>query len=39
MEDAQVADLIETARTLEGLTRHASTHGVGVVIGDRPLIE
>ena len=28
-----------TARKLEGLTRHASTHAAGVVIGNDPLIE
>ncbi|HVH06825.1 MAG TPA: DNA polymerase III subunit alpha, partial [Myxococcota bacterium] len=37
--DGQVAKLIETARKLEGLTRHASTHAAGVVIGNQPLIE
>ena len=37
--DGQVAKLFETARRLEGLTRHASTHAAGVVIGSRPLIE
>ncbi len=37
--DGQVAQLFETARRLEGLTRHASTHAAGVVIGTRPLIE
>ena len=37
--DGQVARLFETARKLEGLTRHASTHAAGVVIGNRPLIE
>jgi DNA polymerase-3 subunit alpha len=37
--DGQVAKLIETARKLEGLTRHASKHAAGVVIGTRPLIE
>jgi DNA polymerase-3 subunit alpha len=37
--DGQVRKLIETARKLEGLTRHASTHAAGVVIGTRPLIE
>jgi len=37
--DEQVAQLIETARRLEGLPRHASTHAAGVVIGDRPLDE
>ena len=34
-----VAELWETAKTLEGLTRHASTHAAGVVISDRPLME
>jgi len=37
--DGQVAKLIDTAKKLEGLTRHASTHAAGVVIGTRPLIE
>lgn len=32
-------ELIELAIKLEGLTRHASTHAAGVVIGDRPLDE
>ena len=27
----------DIARKLEGLTRHASTHAAGIVIGDRPL--
>ena len=37
--DGTVRTLIETARRLEGLTRHASTHAAGVVIGTKPLIE
>jgi DNA polymerase-3 subunit alpha len=37
--DGQVARLLETARGLEGLTRHASTHAAGVVISNQPLIE
>ena len=37
--DGQVRQLFETARRLEGLTRHASTHAAGVVIGTQPLIE
>ena len=37
--DGQVRHLVETAQRLEGLTRHASTHAAGVVIGTRPLIE
>jgi DNA polymerase-3 subunit alpha len=32
-------DLISLALKLEGLTRHASTHAAGVVIGDRPLTD
>jgi len=31
--------LITLALKLEGLTRHASTHAAGVVIGDRPLMD
>ncbi|MFH1124544.1 MAG: DNA polymerase III subunit alpha [Pseudomonadota bacterium] len=31
--------LLAIARSLEGLSRHASTHASGVVISDRPLIE
>jgi DNA polymerase-3 subunit alpha len=38
-EDEQVGELINIARRLEGLPRHASTHAAGVVIGDRPLDE
>ena len=37
--DGQVARLFQTARKLEGLTRHASKHAAGVVIGNKPLIE
>jgi len=29
----------DIAQKLEGLTRHASTHAAGIVIGDRPLAE
>jgi DNA polymerase III subunit alpha len=35
----EVNDLIETAKSLEGLTRHASTHAAGIVISDKPLVE
>ena len=37
--DGQVARLFATARKLEGLTRHASKHAAGVVIGNKPLID
>jgi DNA polymerase-3 subunit alpha len=32
-------DLLDIAKTLEGLNRHAGTHAAGVVIGDKPLWE
>lgn len=38
-QDPQISQLMGIARTLEGITRHASTHAAGVVIGDRPLTE
>lgn len=31
--------LIDTARALEGVASHASTHAAGVVIADKPLVE
>ncbi len=31
--------LVDMARKLEGISRHASTHAAGVVIADRPLVE
>ncbi len=34
-----VARAFDIAQKLEGLTRHASTHAAGIVIGDRPLNE
>jgi len=37
--DAQVRQLMDTARKLEGLVRNAGVHAAGVVISPRPLIE
>lgn len=37
--DETIARLVDIARKLEGLYRHASTHAAGVVIADRPLSE
>jgi DNA polymerase-3 subunit alpha len=37
--DGQVARLMDMARRLEGVTRHASTHAAGLVIGNEPLID
>ena len=31
--------LLRISRSLEGLTRHASTHASGIVISDKPLVE
>jgi DNA polymerase III subunit alpha len=37
--DDQVRRLVDTARNLEGIARHASTHAAGVVISGQPLVE
>ena len=37
--DSRVTQLIDTSMTLEGLSRHASTHAAGVVISEKPLTE
>lgn len=37
--DPAVRQLVDTARGLEGLARHASVHAAGVVISKRPLVE
>ncbi len=37
--DPKVKRLIDTARALEGMPRHASTHAAGVVITEKPVYE
>jgi DNA polymerase-3 subunit alpha len=37
-EQPHVRELIDIAKRLEGLSRHASVHAAGVVIADRPLV-
>lgn len=37
--DPKIKELLDYATTLEGLTRHASTHAAGVVISNKPLLE
>ena len=37
--DAQVRELLDTAKKLEGLVRNAGVHAAGVVIAPRPLTE
>jgi DNA polymerase-3 subunit alpha len=37
--DDTLRELVDTARKLEGVVRHASTHAAGVVISEDPLVE
>ncbi|MBF0478790.1 MAG: DNA polymerase III subunit alpha [Candidatus Omnitrophica bacterium] len=37
--DRAAADIMEIAKVLEGLNRHAGMHAAGVVIADKPLME
>ena len=37
--DMRVKNLVDTARALEGMPRHASTHAAGVVITEKPVFE
>jgi DNA polymerase-3 subunit alpha len=37
--DPKIGEMISLARSLEGLSRHASTHAAGVVISKEPLTE
>ncbi len=37
--DDRIHELIDTARALEGMPRHASTHAAGVVISGKPVYE
>ncbi len=38
-ENIEVRELINNARRVEGMPRHASTHAAGVVISDKPISE
>ena len=38
-KDPRVESLFTVAKSLEGLTRHASTHAAGIVIANKPLME
>src|SRR5579872_1321546 len=37
--DPKVKELLNVAKRLEGMTRHASVHAAGVVIAPRPITE
>lgn len=36
-KEARIKELLDTAKTLEGMPRHASTHAAGVVISSEPI--
>ena len=38
-KDRDIKRVMDAAIQLQGMTRHASTHAAGVIIGDRPLYE
>ncbi|MBI5419020.1 MAG: DNA polymerase III subunit alpha [Deltaproteobacteria bacterium] len=38
-ENPKVGELFDYARSIEGLSRHASTHAAGVVIANKPITE
>lgn len=38
-ENPKIKNLLDTARGLEGIARHASTHAAGVVITEKPIYE
>jgi DNA polymerase-3 subunit alpha len=38
-QDAAIRNLIDSAKKMEGMVRHVSTHAAGVVIAQEPLIE
>ena len=38
-QDAAIRNLVDSAKKLEGMVRHVSTHAAGVVISHQPLIE
>jgi DNA polymerase III subunit alpha len=37
--ESAIQQLLDTARSVEGLARHASSHAAGVIVSDRPLHE
>lgn len=38
-QDEYARRVIDTARVIEGVPRHASTHAAGIIVADRPLVE
>ncbi len=38
-QDSRLRAVIDTAKLLQGVSRHASTHAAGVIVADKPLVE
>lgn len=38
-EDPRAREIIDAAKAIEGVPRHASTHAAGIIISDLPLVE
>lgn len=36
---AEIKRIVDTAKFLQGVNRHASTHAAGIIVADKPLIE
>lgn len=37
--DSKAREIIDNAKNLEGVARHASSHAAGIIISDKPLVE
>ncbi|MBN8594187.1 MAG: DNA polymerase III subunit alpha [Anaerolineae bacterium] len=37
--NGDIRRIIDTAETLQGVSRHASTHAAGIIVADKPLVE
>jgi DNA polymerase-3 subunit alpha len=38
-KEPQIKTTIDTAASLQGVSRHASTHAAGIIVADKPLVE
>lgn len=38
-QNTTIRQVIDTAKVLQGVSRHASTHAAGVIVADKPLVE
>ncbi len=36
---SEIKQIVDTAASLQGVNRHASTHAAGVIVADKPLVE